>query len=106
MDLKLYTDVYQEWLWMMGYFGRIISLAFSDISGKANKLKANSNLINGFLEDQGKSIKTVEDFISFELENNLAFLNGSSWKSNLKQAKQSGASTEYLKKHSSKLSSY
>lgn len=31
MNVDLYTDVYKEWIDFMQYFGKIISIAFSDI---------------------------------------------------------------------------
>lgn len=65
MNIDLYTDVYHEWLKFMGFFGAIISLAFSDISDKATKIMANKLLINSFLIP-ANHLLTIEKFIDFE----------------------------------------
>ena len=63
MNTALYTDIYREWLRLMSYFGKLASLAFSDIRLKANTIDKNSVLINGILPPAMEKIHTIEDLI-------------------------------------------
>ena len=45
IELELYTDVMREFLMLLGYFGKIFSIAFNDISSKAKLVEDNKKLL-------------------------------------------------------------
>ena len=69
----------------MGFFGAIISLAFSDINDKAGIIDANKILINSFLSPENYLL-TIEEFIDFEFQEHLVHLTGNSYQANLRTA--------------------
>lgn len=97
MKVKGYTDIYYEWLKMLGAFGSVISLAFKDINDKAKQINSNQDFLKNLEPNQ--PFETIEETIDFEFDKGIYQLNGNLFKSTTKKT----TDTSFLLKHKSEI---
>lgn len=85
LEVKLYIDIFYEFLKFFQLFGSALYLGFVDVRDKADQLKANQELMSKLLgrqEDKDR-LAHVNSFIDMEFELGLQNLNGNSYRSAL-----------------------